>query len=42
MLVKTGSGLLYDVNIRRAPNRIWLLVVEGELGSDIAKVNGMF
>lgn len=30
MLVKTGNGLLNDVNITRAPNRIWLLVVEGK------------
>lgn len=37
-----GNGLLHDVNTMRAPNRIWLLVVEGELGSDTAKVHGMF
>lgn len=42
MPVKTGKCLIYDVNITRAPNRIWLLVVEGNLGSHTAKVNGMF
>lgn len=41
-LVKTGNGLLYNVKITRAPNRIWLLVVEGKLGSYVAKVYGTF